>query len=275
MSATSKRRVVAVKVKLPTSIKVKGLQNAAGLKLCLVALFDDRIAEIAKRLAISEKKVIEQGKVALALTAKDCFFCGSDKGTKKLPFPNREDVLCPCLKHLRSGYRELRAGWKEEVAKATEGLPLPKKDGTGKTEIPTPAMKAAWLKASSDLLRVFNGAKTPLYSNQCVSSGCRTAFVIDSGMVTGAVRGYGKYLHSTKCEECRAKTRAEKAAKKISAAPVATTVAQPPVASHGAKPTKKMKKVREYERPIPPEVAERNSLEVSLGELLQNKKAQA
>ena len=266
---------VKKKVKLPTSFKVGSVLSAASLKMCLVALFDDRVAEIAKRLAITPRKAKEQGLVALALCKAGCFFCGSSQKMSKLAFPDRNAALCTCTKSLRSGYRELRPGWKEEVAKATFNLPRKELN-----KPVTPAMKAAWLKASSELLRVFNGARTPLYSDQCVIGSCRATFIIDSGKVAGAVRGYGPYNRSSKCVACREKKRVEEAAAKKLAEgtrqPTATEVAAaeaPKVTPRGAKP-KKVKKVREYVRPIPPDIAAQNNLEVSLGELLRSKKIQ-
>jgi hypothetical protein len=160
---------------------------APELKLALVGIADNRFIEMTRRLGemtrqkgeISTDKMRRYAKLALQLSEKQCFFCGTDsdpslrKALKAKVVPWSDLKLCNCLTDLRTGYRECY-DWKKDL------LQIPEK------------IKNKELHP-----------KTVMYTDTCCRPGCGNRIEVTAVMIANNVAKYGSHQQMKKCKECR------------------------------------------------------------------------
>lgn len=171
-------------------VNVALIPPAPILSLALVGMRDDRMDEVRRRLGgITTDKLRKLAKLALTLSQKDCFFCGTKadvslrKALAAKSVPWHEIVLCSCLASLREGYREYYP-WQKEFAGCSVGADV------------------ADILASRNL-----DPRTLMYTNACSRSTCGGQFRVTAQMIAASYSKYGQHRQMRRCKKCITEAR--------------------------------------------------------------------
>lgn len=160
------------------------------LSLALVGMRDDRMDEVRRRLGgITTDKLRKLAKLALTLSQKDCFFCGTKadvsirKALASKSVPWDEITICSCLASLREGYREYYP-WQQEFAGSVLGTPV------------------ADILASRKL-----DPRALMYTDACSRSTCGSQFRVTAQMIAASYNKYGQHRQMRRCKKCITEAR--------------------------------------------------------------------